>query len=178
MNRTEMATDDGNVQPNLQPTALTGDASQELGTATTVPDVAAAVRQARADVEAMPGQTANAMTIGHESKHLRAALEPVRRAIYDATMSDLGYPANGAEHPPETLRMTVRNLAALDVLVETFWTHLETRGVLTAKGKTRSAMTTFLLIVDRQARLAQVLGLDRRSRSVDLAKALSGEVRR
>ena len=70
------------------------------------------------------------------------------------------------------MRITARNLATLDVLAETFWTWIETRGVLTAKGKTRSAVTTLLSIIDRQTKLAAVVGLQRKAHDV---RAMSAE---
>ena len=62
--------------------------------------------------------------------------------------------------------MTVRNLATLEVLQSTFWTFIEAQGVMTAKGKTRSAVTTLLSIIDRQTKLAATLGLERRAKPV------------
>src|SRR5262245_42187961 len=114
---------------------------RELGT--NAPDVAACVREARQRLEAQPqadegtGQVTpgnvRSMTVGARSAQLQTALAPVREEIYRRALSDQGYGQDTLESPPETLRINCRNLASLDVLVETFWTHLETRGVLTAK---------------------------------------------
>jgi len=120
----------------------------------------------------------NALDIGDRSVQLQTALAPVREAIYRATCTDLGVSPDGAERPTEALRITARNLATLDVLAETFWTWIEARGVLTAKGKTRSAVTTLLSIIDRQTKLAAVIGLQRKARdvgSMSLAQYLEHE---
>lgn len=138
-------------------------------------DVAGAVRDARQALvdhqqQGVHGHVVdanvNAMTIGHTSAQLQTALEPLREAIYQSTLSDLGFSVDGAERPPEALRITARNLASLDVLCETFFTWIEERGVLTAKGKTRSAVNTLLSIIDRQTKLVAVIGLTRRSRDI------------
>ena len=47
-------------------------------------------------------------------------------------------------------------------------------GVITAKGKRRALYSAYAAQLDRVTRLAQVLGLERRARSVDVARQLSG----
>ena len=91
--------------------------------------VIAAARESVADA------AGNALRVGDRSKHLQAALEPLRSEIYHAMLSDLGLSENGPQRPTETQRMTVRNLASLDVLAETFWTWIAERGVLTSKAR-------------------------------------------
>jgi hypothetical protein len=150
------------------------DPSAELGAQGL--DVAACVREARRRLEAQPqtdpvtGQVTpgnvQTMTVGDRSVQLQAALAPVREAIYQAALTDLGVSPDGPDRPSEALRITARNLATLDVLAETFWSWIEARGVLTAKGKTRSAVTTLLSIIDRQTKLAAVVGLQRKSRDI------------
>lgn len=136
---------------------------QEL--ATHGPDVADCIREARERLSAT-SPAMNALEVGDRSVQLQAALAPVRAAIYQATLADLGVSPDGPDRPSEALRITARNLATLDVLAETFWTWIETRGAVTAKGKTRSAVTTLLSIIDRQTKLAAVIGLARKSRDV------------
>jgi hypothetical protein len=48
---------------------------------------------------------------------------------------------------------------------------LAAEGPLTAKGRTRALLSAYLLVVDRQVRLAQVLGVERRGR--DLSRSPS-----
>jgi hypothetical protein len=130
--------------------------------------VATHVREARRQLVDRPGGqgNSNAMTIGHCSEQMQTALAPVRDAIERAVLADLGFAKDGSEQPAEALRITARNLASLDVLAETFWTWLEGRGVLTSKGKTRSAVNTLLSIIDRQTKLAAVVGLTRRTKDI------------
>ena len=129
-------------------------APEQLGTKG--PDVAECVREARRALEGRPHL--GAMVVGDRSVRLQTALAPLRAAIEHRALMDAGYGDDSLEPPPETVRITARNLASLDVLAETFWTWLETRGPLTAKGKTRSAVTTLLAIIDRQTKLTAVLG--------------------
>src|ERR1700752_1508474 len=142
-------------------------------------DVAACIREARerlvsqpqtdaASGRLVPGNAgpAGVDIIGHRSAQMQTALAPVRDAIEQGIRADLGYPVGGAERPPVRLRMVARNLATLDVLAETFGTWIEDRGVMTAKGKTRSAVTTLLSIIDRQNKLALALGLARRDKNI------------
>jgi len=51
---------------------------------------------------------------------------------------------------------------------------LEREGPLTAKGRTRALLSAYLLVVDRQVRLAGLLGVERTGRPVDLARAYMG----
>jgi hypothetical protein len=145
----------------------------------TVVDVAEYVRDARRSLMARPqydehgnplsGNT-RTMTIGHRSAQMAAALEPIRQAVYRATLADMGCTVDGSNRPTEAQRITARNLATLDMLAETFWTWIEQQGVMTSKGKTRAAVTTLLSIIDRQTKLAQFVGLDRRQRGVNVAE--------
>lgn len=154
---------------NSAVTPLSRNLDRDSQLASERPDVAASIRAARQQLEGQPEH--NAITIGHRSAHLQAALEPVRTAIYEATLSDLGYPKDGPERPSEALRMTARNLASLDVLAETFWTWIESRGPVTSKGRTRSAVNTLLSIIDRQTKLAATIGLERKARDVSRMSA-------
>lgn len=159
----ESTTYDRAVTP-LSRTVTDGARRQELGTDGR-DDVARCVRDARARLTST-SPAMNALDVGARSVQLQAALAPVREAIYRATCEDLGVSPDGPERPTEALRITARNLATLDILAETFWTWIETRGVLTAKGKTRSAVTTLLSIIDRQTKLAAIIGLNRRAHDI------------
>lgn len=48
---------------------------------------------------------------------------------------------------------------------------LEAEGPLTAKGRTRALLSAYLSVVDRQVRLAGLLGIERKGQQVDLARA-------
>src|SRR5262245_41671622 len=78
------------------------------------------IREARQQLEGQPAM--NALGPGHRSVALQTALAPLRDAIEQRTLSDMGFSIDGAETPPETVRSLARNFAALDVLAQTFWT--------------------------------------------------------
>jgi hypothetical protein len=48
-----------------------------------------------------------------------------------------------------------------DLLASTLAENIKRGGVVTGKGRTRAAVTAYLAVVDRQTRLAQLLGLER-----------------
>jgi hypothetical protein len=52
---------------------------------------------------------------------------------------------------------------------------LAAEGPLTGKGRTRALLTAYLSVVDRQVRLAQVLGVERRTRPVESAADIIAE---
>jgi hypothetical protein len=68
----------------------------------------------------------------------------------------------------------VSELARLQLITDSLGADVLARGVLTGKGRTRGAVTVYLALLDRQQRLAQLLGMDRRTRPVaDLASVLA-----
>ena len=52
---------------------------------------------------------------------------------------------------------------------------LVARGALTARGRSRAALSAYLTVLDRQHRLAVSIGLERRERPVSLLDELAGE---
>lgn len=54
----------------------------------------------------------------------------------------------------------------LDAVRNYLGTRLAAEGPLTAKGRTRALLTAYLAVVDRQVRLAQVLGIERHAREL------------
>lgn len=63
-------------------------------------------------------------------------------------------------------RAAVREAARLEVILGALGEELFAHGVLTGKGKTRSAATVYLKTLDRFVKLAGLLGLERRARKV------------
>jgi hypothetical protein len=63
-------------------------------------------------------------------------------------------------------RASVREVARLEVILGALGDELLEHGVLTGKGKTRSATNCYLQVLDRFVRLAGTLGLQRRARQV------------
>jgi hypothetical protein len=66
----------------------------------------------------------------------------------------------------------VRETARLVVIAGALGDDVLTRGVLTGKGQTRASVLLYLKVLDRFTRCAALLGLERRSRPVDLADYL------
>jgi hypothetical protein len=158
-----------NGQPEVTQTASTGET--ELGTVgSSTSDVVGSVSAARQAVIARAARGAdgrfvrdNAAAIGDgmRSERLQTALEPLREAIVSRALTDLGYTSDDA---PQTALMAVRDLAALDVMSETFWAHLLERGCITQKGKTTAAVAKMLAVLDRKAKLIAMLGLQRKAK--------------
>lgn len=92
-------------------------------------------------------------------EELREALEARRRAI----VSDLG--------GEDGLTQTRRDLLAryLDLVALADWqaAELARGGLMTAKGRARALFSAFLSTTDRQVKLAQLLGLERRERHIE-----------
>ena len=65
----------------------------------------------------------------------------------------------------------------LDCVRAYLGTRLEREGPLTGKGRTRALMSAYLSVIDRQVRLAQLLGLEPRERYVDPLVAVERAVR-
>lgn len=65
----------------------------------------------------------------------------------------------------------------LHVLADSLAAHVFASGPLTGKGRTRASTTTLLLLVDRLAKLAQSIGLERRQRAVNLTEYLAAKYR-
>jgi hypothetical protein len=148
--------------------------AKDAGAPTSQPlDVPAAVLAARQQLQGRPerdaasgrfvGGTAAALGPGHHSKQLQEALAPLRDAVCDATLTDLGVSRLVAT---QTQLMAARDLATLDVISETLWAFLQEHGPLTAKGKSRAALGRLLAVLDRKANLIKLLGLERRGRQV------------
>jgi hypothetical protein len=60
----------------------------------------------------------------------------------------------------------------LDAVRNYLGSRLAAEGPLTGKGRTRALLTAYLAVVDRQVRLAQVLGIERRAKPVDPLEAV------
>ncbi|HYN06939.1 MAG TPA: hypothetical protein VES67_06085 [Vicinamibacterales bacterium] len=79
-----------------------------------------------------------------------------------AIETDLGGPAELSS----LARASVREVARLEVILGAMGDELLAHGVLTGKGKTRAATTTYLQVLDRFAKLANTLGLARQQKSL------------
>ena len=63
-------------------------------------------------------------------------------------------------------RASVREAARLEVILGALGGELLEHGVLTGKGATRAATTTYLQVLDRFVRVANTLGLERKAKQL------------
>ncbi len=92
------------------------------------------------------------------SNRLRAQLE-----------RDQGASANDDEEELEvSRRLLCRRAVELEALARTLLNYLIEKGVLTERGRPRSALTAYLNVIGSQDRVLQRLGLDRRKRPVNV----------
>jgi hypothetical protein len=111
-----------------------------------------------------------ASTLAH-SRHLLDALGTVKREVVARVLADRG----GEAGVSETLLGLVDAYAEARLLRQSMWVQLnEQGGPITGKGKRRALLGAYLNAVDREMKLAQVVGLERSTKRVDLARALSG----
>lgn len=88
----------------------------------------------------------------------RAMLEEARAAIE----ADLG----GPEAMSAVAKRVLARFIELDFLASHLWEDILRRGVMSPKGSQRAAVSAYLAVIDRQARHAQALGLERKARKV------------
>ena len=116
----------------------------------------------------LPGNVAS-LTHGLRSDRARNALLPgqedqlaVLGELTNELLSDLG----GSEAVGVVKRNLAMRFVQLTVIADTLADNLVRNGILTPKGKQRAALTVYLLVVDRLARLATPLGLERHVKRV------------
>ena len=104
----------------------------------------------------LPGNLA-ALTHGQRSRQLLdvPALAEAHRARVEAIETDLG----GAAQLSAVQLPLVSELARLQLITDSLGADVLGKGVLTGKGRTRAAVTVYLAVLDRQQRLAQLVGL-------------------
>jgi len=121
----------------------------------------------------VPGSPA-AVTSGENSEQLSTLLEPARRAIVQRTMADV---ALDETNSAETMRRLVEAHAEVSLLRESVFMQIgRLSGPVTGKGKMRALLSAYLSLVDRETRLAQAIGLERRSKAVpNLRDIINGQ---
>lgn len=97
---------------------------------------------------------------GTRSTVLLEALAPAQRAIVDAVTADTGA---GADGPPQTLRRLIDAFSQTTLLREAVFCRMAGEPT-TAKGHSRRLLAAYMQLVDRELRLAQAIGLERRSK--------------
>lgn len=108
---------------------------------------------------ALPGNT---LALKHGGR--RAPQHPDALVAIAAKRADLERHLGG--DPSVIQSDLVTDYARIDTLIESVAANIERGGVFTPKGSARAATTMLLALVDRRWRLAQLLGIERRSKQV------------
>lgn len=110
------------------------------------------------------GNTA-ALVHGARSKQASALQAPLREAIVQQVYADLGADENSL---PATVRGLIGRYAETTLLADAYMCFLQEQGgPIGTRGRQRSAMSGYLAVVDRQLKLAQLIGLERKARKID-----------
>lgn len=119
-----------------------------------------------------PGTPGLALKHGGRSMNvLRGTLPSQEKAVellgerQAAILADLG----GADQVSWLRTDLVRRYLEMSLVADYLAHNMVRNGVLSAKGRTRAAVTTYVQVVDRLTRLANTLGLERQARPVGLA---------
>lgn len=105
-----------------------------------------------------------------------AALPARMRTRLARFSSGLESDQGGASELTTVRRGYVRRLTELEGSIDLLAADLQQRGLMTARGRVRSTYTLLLQTIDRWDRIAQRLGLERRSHRVPtLDEVLDGE---
>ena len=103
-----------------------------------------------------------------EAPEARAALAEFRHEVE----TDLG----GQNALSRIQRDLINRYVETVTIADWLSTNLMAFGMLTPKGRQRAALSAFLLVLDRQHRLAQTLGIERRTKHVDPLTAVINAV--
>jgi hypothetical protein len=103
---------------------------------------------------------------------LPAELRDELAAFQDGVEADQG----GASELSTIGAGYTRRLTEVEAIVRLLGADLQARGIFTAKGRVRSSYNAFLLALDRWDRIAQRLGLERKSRPVNPLDAVASAV--
>ena len=102
------------------------------------------------------------LTTGLRARTLveRPEIAAAHREMVTAIEADMGADVSTLK------RDAVREAARLMLIVDSLGNDLLTRGVLTAKGKNRAALTAYAMTLDRLQKLMGTLGVERKSRTL------------
>ncbi len=132
-------------------------------------------RQAREAVAALRGRgrepngragKGNTLALKSGLRSLQLAEHPDIAAWHQAEVDAISADLGGDAELSALQRAAVREAARVEVILGALGEELFTHGVLTGKGKTRSATTVYLKALDRFVKLSGLLGLARRARPV------------
>lgn len=111
-----------------------------------------------------PGNGGN---LKHGLRSTRLLTLPDVQVWHAETVAAISHDLGGDAHLSTLQRACVREAGRLEVLAAALGDDLLERGCLSAKGKTRAALTTYLSLIDRFQRMATTLGLARRPKRVE-----------
>lgn len=124
------------------------------------------------DGKFLPGNTSNVSTLKN-SEAFWTAVEPLQMEIIERVARDLALDSHGAF----TMFRTLDLYAQMTLLREGAWHQLIQRGgPVTNKGAARALLRVYLIAADRELKLAQVLGLERRTKRIDPIDAIRAAV--
>jgi hypothetical protein len=124
------------------------------------PDVRECVRDAVASLSGRPAL--NAIRSGTCSEVLLTELEPAREAIVRQVCTDLRADADAL---PATLARLVGAFSEVTLLGESIFLRMSGQPA-TNKGRARALLSTYVSLIDRELRLAQAIGLERKPKPV------------
>ncbi len=158
------ATDGGSVQPPVQqPTPIDG----LLATGTD--------RDARGRYVAGHSGS-DRRTTGERSPRILAGALPEQaeaRAVIREMRIGIERDLGGAVNLSSVRLNTIDSFCALSFLEEYLLADVLARGVMTTKGRQRAVVSTLMSVIDRKARLAQLIGLERVSKRGTLADIIA-----
>jgi len=120
------------------------------------------------------------ITHGGRSKRVAALDLPEQaeaRATLENRVQDILTALGGIEALSPVAAGLAERHARLELVADFLFTRLQQLGPLTAKGYTRSALSSWLAVVDRLHRSAVTIGLERRTKRIDLAQAFAQQER-
>ncbi len=151
--------------------------SRELGT-----DVPTVEQHVRDVVEQLTGPgrppELNAAKTFERSELFWTAIEPATRELVERVLRDR---ALDAADCPTTLGGVIEAYAEARLFRMSMFIRLtegDNPGPITGKGKTKALYVAYVQALDRETKLAQIIGLDRASKRVDLAQAFAEQERR
>ncbi|MBZ0089160.1 MAG: hypothetical protein K8H90_02150, partial [Thermoanaerobaculia bacterium] len=118
----------------------------------------------------VPGNGA-AVTHGARSELLLDALAPARRELAARVRADLGLDEQDA---PATLDAMIGAFAEASLLRRALFVKLTSAGgPISAKGRVKAAVQVYFNALDREQRLAALIGLERKARHVPIGQVVA-----
>lgn len=152
-------------EPELPAAGLDPEASVEAAVSVLV------TRDSRGpDGRFVPGNGA-AVTHGARSEILLDHLAPARRELAARVRADLGLDEQDA---PATLDSMIGAFAEASLLRRALFAKLSTDGgPISAKGRVKAAVQVYFSALDREQRLAALIGLERKARPVPIGQVVA-----